>query len=102
MSNVESYIKACWQKYFTSQQELVKAVYFLDYHSSSKVDHLQLLLDNLDFADYITLLPQNHQQMQEKLREVEQKVAETGLHISTTTKVQTERHWPAWWLTTNH
>ena len=57
--------------------------------------HLQLLLENLDFADYITLLPQNHHQMQEKLREVEQKAAETGLHISTTAKVQTERHWPA-------
>lgn len=52
-------------------------------------------LDDLDFADYITLLSQKHQQMQEKLREIEQKSAETGLHISTTTKVQTERHWPA-------
>lgn len=52
-------------------------------------------LDNLDFTDDISLLSQNHQQMQEKLREVEQKSAETGLHISTTTKVQTERHWPA-------
>ena len=39
-------------------------------------------LDDLDFADDIALLSQNHQQMQEKLREVEQKAAETGLHIS--------------------
>jgi len=51
-------------------------------------------IDNLDFADYNTLLSQKHQQMQAKLREVEQKSAETGLNISTT-KVQTERHWSA-------
>ena len=41
-------------------------------------------LDNLDFTDDIALLSQNHQQMQDKLREVEQKAAETGLHISRT------------------
>lgn len=40
-------------------------------------------LDDLDITDDIALLSQNHQQMQEKLREVEQKAAETGLHIST-------------------
>lgn len=36
-------------------------------------------LDDLDFTDYIALLSHNHQQMQEKLNEVEQKAAETGL-----------------------
>ncbi len=36
----------------------------------------------LKVADDIALLSQNHKQMQEKLREVEQKAAETGLHIS--------------------
>ena len=42
-------------------------------------------LDDLDFVDDIALLSQNqyHKQMQEKLRAVEQKAAETGLHIST-------------------
>jgi len=43
---------------------------------------LSIQLDDLYFADDIALLSQSHQQMQEKLREVEQKAAETGLHIS--------------------
>ena len=58
-------------------------------------------LHDLDFADYFALLSQNHQQMQKKLREVEQKAAETGLHISTQkTKTKKcsrliQRRWPA-------
>lgn len=40
-------------------------------------------LDDLDFADDIALVSQNQQQMQDNLREVEQMVAETGLHINT-------------------
>ena len=35
-------------------------------------------LDDLDFADDVALLSQNHQKMQEKSREVEQKADETG------------------------
>ena len=40
-------------------------------------------LDDLDFADDITLFPHSHQQMQEKLTQVERRVAETGLSINT-------------------
>ena len=36
-------------------------------------------LDDLDFADDIALLSHSHQQMQEKLTQVERRAAETGL-----------------------
>ena len=39
-------------------------------------------LDDLDFADDIALLSHSHQQMQEKLIQVERRAAETGLHIN--------------------
>ncbi|VDI42184.1 Hypothetical predicted protein [Mytilus galloprovincialis] len=39
-------------------------------------------LDDLDFADYIALLSHNHQQMQDKLEQVEKTAAETGLSIN--------------------
>ena len=45
-------------------------------------------LDDLHFADDIALLSHSHQQMQDKLTQVERRAAETGLHINTkTTKV---------------
>ena len=40
-------------------------------------------LDDLDFADDIALLSHSHQQMQEKLTELEKRASETGLVIST-------------------
>ena len=40
-------------------------------------------LDDLDFADDIAVLSHSHQQMQEKLTQVERRAAETGLHINT-------------------
>ena len=40
-------------------------------------------LDDLDFADDIALLSHSHQQMQEKLTQVERRAAATGLHINT-------------------
>ena len=40
-------------------------------------------LDDLDFADNIALLSHSHQQMQEKLTQVERRAAETGLRINT-------------------
>ena len=40
-------------------------------------------LDDLDFGNDIALLSQIHQQMQEKLTQVERRVAETGLSINT-------------------
>ena len=39
-------------------------------------------LDYLDFADDIALLSHNHQQMQDKLEQVEKRAAETGLSIN--------------------
>ncbi|XP_071123293.1 uncharacterized protein [Mytilus edulis] len=39
-------------------------------------------LDDLDFAEDIALLSHNHQQMQDKLEQVEKRVAETGLSIN--------------------
>jgi len=39
-------------------------------------------LDDLDFADF-ALLSHSHQQMQEKLTQVERRAAETGLRINT-------------------
>jgi hypothetical protein len=40
-------------------------------------------LDDLDFADDITLLSHSHQQMQEKLTQVERRAVETGQSINT-------------------
>ena len=40
-------------------------------------------LDDLDFADDIALLSHSHQQMQEKLTQVERRAVETGLCINT-------------------
>ncbi|CAC5407060.1 unnamed protein product [Mytilus coruscus] len=39
-------------------------------------------LDDLDFADDITLLSHNHQQMQDKIAQVEKRAAKTGLSIN--------------------
>lgn len=39
-------------------------------------------MDDLDFADDIALLFHNHQQMQDKLEQVEKRAAETGLSIN--------------------
>jgi MarR-like DNA-binding transcriptional regulator SgrR of sgrS sRNA len=40
-------------------------------------------LDDLDFADDISLLSHSHQQMQENLTQVERRAAKTGLSINT-------------------
>ncbi|XP_063419902.1 uncharacterized protein LOC134705061 [Mytilus trossulus] len=40
------------------------------------------LMDDLDFADDIALLYDNHKQMQDKLEQVEKRAGETGLSIN--------------------
>jgi hypothetical protein len=40
-------------------------------------------LDDLDLADDIALLSHSHQQMQEKLTQVERRAAKTGVRINT-------------------
>jgi hypothetical protein len=50
-------------------------------------------LDDLDFADNIALLSHSHQQMQEKLTQVERRAVETGQSINTRkTKVLKVEH----------
>jgi hypothetical protein len=61
-------------------------------------------LDDLDFADDIALLFHSHQQMQEKLTQVERRAAETGLSINskktkvlksnTKTQAGSDSKWP--------